>query len=152
MNTFKKLNFITMITIFTTTTVLAQSPDIKSEQDHRLQIAVATASKAWKDAFNAGDAQAATAMYEKDAVMYVKPFGTFTGKDEILSFWTNLIDQGYDDVVYTNTVTKIVNKNSASIAADWTMNNAQGIITNELWVLQSDGRALLREDHFEVHQ
>ena len=41
---------------------------------------------------------------------------------------------------------------SASVSASWTMNKAHGIITNEHWVIQEDGRALMREDHFEVAQ
>jgi hypothetical protein len=31
------------------------------------------------------------------------------------------------------------------------MNKAAGTITKELWVLQNDGRALLREDFFEAY-
>ncbi len=128
------------------------SPEVQASQEATLQIAVATASQAWKDAFNAGDAAAAAALYEDDAVMVVEPFGTFTGKDEILAFWTNLVSKGFDDVVYIDTTTVVLDANSARVSASWSMNNASGIITNEYWVLQEDGRALLREDHFEVAQ
>lgn len=120
--------------------------------DFNVQVAVATASKSWKDAFNAGDAAGAAALYEDDAVMVVKPFGTFTGKKEIRAFWTDIIAKGFDNVVYSNTVTTVLDAQSARVAADWAMNNANGIITNELWVVQPDGRALLREDHFEIAQ
>lgn len=130
----------------------AQDAEAQAANDLAVQLAVATASKAWKDAFNAGDAAAAAALYEDDAIMVVKPFGTFTGKEEILTFWTDIVSKGFDDVVYSNTVTTILDGQSARIAADWTMNNASGIITNELWVVQADGRALLREDHFEIAQ
>lgn len=128
------------------------SPETQASQEATLLIAVATASQAWKDAFNAGDAAAAAALYEDDAVMVVKPFGTFTGKDEILAFWTDLVSKGFDDVVYVDTKTVVLDGNSASVSASWSMNNASGIITNEHWVLQEDGSALMREDHFEVAQ
>ena len=93
-----------------------------------------------------------TALYEKDAVMVVEPFGRFTGHDEILGFWTSLVDQGFDDVVYSNTTMVVLDDKSARVSADWAMNKASGVITNELWVIQPDGRALLREDHFAVNQ
>ncbi len=131
---------------------MAQSPSDKAAMDHQILVAVAEASKAWKDAFNTGDAKAATALYEEDAIMVVKPFGTYTGRDEILGFWTNLIEKGFDDVVYSDTVTTLIDEESVRIAADWKMNKASGVITNELWVIQSDGRALLRLDYFEVAQ
>jgi len=130
----------------------AQNAEAHSANDLKVQLAVATASKAWKDAFNAGDAAGAAAMYEDDATMVVKPFGTFSGRDEILAFWADIIGKGFDDVVYANTITTVLDGESARVAADWTMNKARGIITNELWVVQPDGRALLSEDHFEITQ
>ncbi|MEX0300730.1 MAG: nuclear transport factor 2 family protein [Kordiimonas sp.] len=120
--------------------------------DFNVQMAVAKASKAWKDAFNAGDAAGAAALYEDDAVMVVKPFGTFTGKDQILAFWTDLVSKGFDNVVYKNSTMVVLDAKSARVSAEWKMNKAHGIITNEHWVVQPDGRALLREDHFEVAQ
>ena len=60
--------------------------EAKAENEAKIQMAVSIGSKAWKDAFNAGDAAGAATMYEDDAVMVVKPFGTFKGKDEILAF------------------------------------------------------------------
>lgn len=120
--------------------------------EHRLAVAVAAASRAWRDAFNAGDAAAAAALYEDNAVMVVKPFGTFEGRAAIQAFWNGIIENGFRDVIYTNTVTTVLDHTSARVAAVWRMNNAHGVITNELWVLQSDGRALLREDHFEIAQ
>lgn len=130
----------------------AQEAEARAATDLKVQIAVATASKTWKDAFNAGDAAGAAAMYEDDAVMVVKPFGTFTGKEAIRAFWADIISKGFDNVVYSNTVTTVHDGRSARVAADWAMNKANGIITNELWVVQPDGRALLREDHFEIAQ
>lgn len=126
------------------------SAEQRAENEAQMQLAIIKASKAWKDAFNAGDAKAAAALYEENAVMVAKPFGTFRGKAEILAFWTDLIEKGFDDVVYINSSLTILDDKSARIAANWKMNNAQGVITNEHWVIQSDGRALMREDHFEV--
>ncbi len=93
-------------------------------------------------------------MYEEDAVMVAAPFGTFEGREAIQAFWQQIIDGGYDDVVYYNTTTRVVDRTltAARVSADWQMNKAHGIITNELWVLQPDGTALLREDHFEIAQ
>lgn len=142
------------LAVSTTCAVNAQLPkhqaEAQAELDKAVLIAVATASKNWKDAFNAGDAEAAAAMYEEHAVMVVKPFGIFKGRDEIQAFWNDIVSKGFDDVVYTHTVTTIIDESSARIESNWTMNNAYGQITNELWVIQEDGRALLREDHFEI--
>ncbi|MTI09492.1 SgcJ/EcaC family oxidoreductase [Rhodospirillaceae bacterium RKSG073] len=131
----------------------AQDATARATNEYELSLAVATASRAWRDAFNAGDAAAAAALYEEDAVMVAKPFGTFKGREAIQAFWTNLVEKGFDDVIYFNTVTKVDRElTSAQVTAEWKMNNAKGIITNEHWVLQPDGTALLREDHFEVTQ
>ncbi|MEM8814144.1 MAG: nuclear transport factor 2 family protein [Pseudomonadota bacterium] len=132
--------------------VHAQEARARAAAEHRLSVAIATASRAWRDAFNAGDAAGAAALYEDDAVMVVKPFGTFKGRREIEGFWSDIMSKGFKDVFYSHTVTTVLDMTSARIEADWKMNNAQGTITNELWVLQPDGRALLREDHFEVAQ
>lgn len=117
-----------------------------------LSIAVAEGSLAWRNAFNAGDAVSAAEMYEEDAILVVKPFGAFKGREAIQAFWTDVISQGFDDVVYLNTTTHVVDQTltAASISADWKMNNAKGVIIDELWVLQPDGTALMREGHFEV--
>lgn len=133
---------------------LSQEAETRAASEYKLSIAVATASRAWRDAFNAGDAVAAAALYEENAIMVAKPFGTFKGRTAIEAFWTNIIEKGFDDVVYYNTATKVVDQSlkAVRVSADWKMNNAQGIITNELWVLQPDGTALLREDHFEITQ
>lgn len=122
----------------------------QSEQDARLIEAVARGSQAWKDAFNNGDAAAAAALYEAGAMMVAQPFGTFEGRDAIQSFWEQLIGDGFSDVVYHKTVLKILDAQSVQVSADWTMNKAGGIITNETWVLQPDGTAMMREDHFEA--
>lgn len=122
----------------------------RAANEQALQTAVAAASRAWRDAFNAGDAAGAAKQYEEDAVMVVKPLGTFKGRQEIEAFWADIIKQGFADVIYDNTVTTVLDRHSARVAADWSMNKAHGVITNEHWVMQPDGCALIREDHFEI--
>ncbi|MGH1441419.1 MAG: nuclear transport factor 2 family protein [Cellvibrionaceae bacterium] len=143
---------VAAVILFVTAPVFSDQANIKAATDYDVQVAVAVASKAWKDAFNAGDAAAAAELYEDDAIMVVKPFGTFKGKEEILAFWTDIINKGFDDVVYFNTTTIVLDHQSAQISADWRMNNARGVITNETWVIQPNGKALLHEDHFEILQ
>jgi uncharacterized protein (TIGR02246 family) len=131
----------------------AAAPAARAIAEYELSKAVAAASREWREAFNRGDAAAAAAMYEEDAVMVAAPFGTFTGRAEIQAFWEGLVQGGYDDIIYRNTQTVVAGDlTSAVVSADWAMNNAHGVITHELWVLQPDGTARLREDHFEVAQ
>ncbi|MDX8355337.1 nuclear transport factor 2 family protein [Cognatiyoonia sp. IB215182] len=131
----------------------AQEAETRAASEYELSTAVAIASRQWRDAFNAGDAAGAAAMYEEDAIMVAEPFGTFEGREAIEAFWTQLIEDGFDDIVYANTTTVVSHDlTTAEVSASWRMNNAHGVITRELWALQSDGIALLREDHFEVAQ
>lgn len=116
----------------------------------KIEQAVRTASEKWKSAFNAGDAAGCASCYEPDATMVAAPFGTFAGREAIQAFWTKLIDDGYTGVDYVDPKIVVVDDTSAVLSAGWTMNKAQGVITRELWVLQDDGTALLREDHFEA--
>lgn len=122
--------------------------DISARED--LRTAVNMASQAWQDAFNSGNAEAAANLYEVDAVMEAKPFGIYTGRSEIQGFWENLVSAGYSDVKYLKPKLTILDSQTAHISSAWTMNNAEGIITNELWVVQPDGSVRLREDDFEV--
>ena len=71
-----------------------------NEQKEDVLDAVRKASSKWKIAFNSGDASGCAEVYEKYAVMYAKPFGTFTGKTEIQSFWQRLINDGFSNVDY----------------------------------------------------
>ena len=116
------------------------------------------ASADWKAYFNAGDAAGCASCYEEDAIMVAKPFGTFKGRAEIEAFWTNLITDGFTDVEYINPNIEPLDDKSAVLTSKWKMNKAHGVITRELWVLQSvlpeagnqEVTALLREDHFEA--
>jgi ketosteroid isomerase-like protein len=123
---------------------------ISDEQRNIVLSALNDASEKWKAAFNKGDAEGCAAQYESDAVMVAKPFGTFTDTKEITAFWQNLIDGGFSDVDYINPKIEVVDENSAILSSGWKMNKAQGVITKELWVLQSDGTAKLRIDEFEA--
>ena len=82
--------------------------------------------------------------------MHARPFGTFTGTEQIQAFWQNLIDQGFANVEYIDPKLEAVDANSALLTSGWKMNNASGVIHKELWVLQEDGSAKLREDDFEA--
>ncbi len=121
-----------------------------TNQEESVLEAVKRASDAWKTAFNSGDAAGCADQYETNATMRAEPFGTFTGTAEIQAFWQKLIDEGFKDVDYLDPQLEIVDATSAILKSDWKMNKAAGVIQKELWVIQADGRAKLREDHFEA--
>ena len=108
------------------------------------------ASKQWKTFFNQGNAAGCASMYEEDAQMVAKPFGVYKGRQQVEMFWQELIEEGFADVSYLDPSVEPVDENSTVLTSRWTMNNAQGVISRELWVLQADGSMLLREDHFEA--
>ncbi|MEM9216365.1 MAG: isochorismatase [Cyanobacteria bacterium P01_F01_bin.150] len=111
---------------------------------------VSEASQKWKAAFNSGNAAGCAAQYENGAVMYARPLGTFNGINDIKSFWQNLIADGYADVEYIGPEIEVLNETTAVLTSKWRMNKASGVIHKELWVIQDDGTAKLREDDFEV--
>lgn len=111
---------------------------------------VNAASEKWKASFNAGDAAGCASCYEEDATMVAAPFGTFVGRAQIEAFWTKLIADGFAEVEYIDRKTEAIDDKSAVLSAGWRMNKARGVITRELWVIQENGEALLREDHFEA--
>ena len=123
---------------------------MKEEQKEALLDAVNKASTQWKFAFNSGNAVACAAQYESTAIMEAKPFGTFVGTENIKSFWQKIIDDGFSDVEYLEPKIEVVDETSAILTSGWRMNKAKGIIHKELWVLQEDGQAKLREDYFEA--
>ena len=69
---------------------------------------------------------------------------------EIQAFWEGLIADGFTDVEYVEPELQVVDETSAVLTSRWRMNKAQGVIHRELWVLQDDGSAKLREDDFEA--
>lgn len=109
-----------------------------------------TAIAAWQTAFNNQDAAGCAAQYEEDTVMHARPFGRFTGREEIQTFWQGIIDQGFSDVDYTDVEWVAMNDDSYVLTAKWTMNKAFGAVHHEQWRIQADGSALLAADDFEV--
>ncbi len=112
--------------------------------------AVNEASSKWKAAFNSGDYVGCAAQYETDAVMNAMPFGQFKGREAIQAFWQQLVADGFSDVDYVEPTIEVISATSAVLRSGWKMNKAAGVITNELWVIQRDGSAKLREDDFEA--
>ena len=108
------------------------------------------ASQQWQSYFNQGDAAGCASMYEQTADMQAKPFGYYQGQKDIEAFWQQLINQGYTDISYLEPSIEVIDKQTTLLTSHWTMNNARGVITRELWVLQADGQMRLREDHFEA--
>ncbi len=121
-------------------------------KNEKLLDAINTAGDQWKAAFNSGDAVGCAKQYENSAIMHARPLGTYKGTEEIQNFWQKLIDDGYSTVEYINPKINIVNATSAILTAKWKMNKANGVIHKELWVLQEDGTAKLREDDFEIKE
>ena len=112
--------------------------------------AVEAASARWVAAFNSGDAAGCADQYEQNAVMHARPFGMFKGTEEIQQFWQGLIDDGFTNVEYVYPQIEILDATSAVLTSAWRMNKAGGVIHKELWVMQADGTAKLRDDEFEA--
>lgn len=108
------------------------------------------ASEKWQSYFNQGDAGGCASMYELEAEMVATPFGRYQGREAIQAFWQQLVEQGFADVRYLSPNIEVLDESSTLLTSHWSMNNARGIITRELWVLQEDGEMRLREDHFEA--
>jgi len=108
------------------------------------------ASQKWQRFFNAGDAAGCASLYEEEAVMEAKPFGTFRGRAEIEVFWAQLMADGFTGVAYIEPTILAEDSVCAVLSSGWRMNKARGVITKELWVQQPDGSVLLREDAFEA--
>ncbi len=123
---------------------------ITEEQKNKILDAIKIASAQWKSAFNSGDAAGCASQYEKTAVMKARPFGTFNGTAEIQGFWQKLIEDGFSNVEYVEPKIKVIDDTSAVLTSGWKMNKASGVIHRELWILQENGTAKLREDDFEA--
>jgi ketosteroid isomerase-like protein len=121
-----------------------------TNQHSKLLDAAKVASSNWQAGFNNGNAQQCAEQYEQEAVMDARPFGRFEGRQDIQSFWQQLIDDGFNDVQYIEPIFEVVNDTSVLLTSKWKMNKAQGVIHKELWCLQADGTAKLKEDDFEA--
>ncbi len=118
--------------------------------DHNVLEACKVALTVWQQAFNGQDAKGCAAQYTKECVMEARPFGVFEGRDAIENFWQGIIDQGFDDVNYTDVLWEPEGDDGYILTAKWTMNKAFGVVHKEHWAMQSDGSAKLVSDCFEV--
>ncbi|WP_394250072.1 YybH family protein [Vibrio profundi] len=118
-------------------------------QQHVLD-ACKTGISAWQKAFNSQDAAGCAAQYAEGTIMEARPFGTFTGREEIQSFWQNIIDQGFSEVDYSDVQWEAEGEDGFILSAQWTMNKAFGVVHREHWRIQEDGKARLVFDDFEV--
>lgn len=106
--------------------------------------------EAWQQAFNQHNAIGCADQYTEDSTMVTQPFGTFVGRDKIQAFWKDIIDQKFSNVAYHDIQWKAETADSYILTSKWTMNKAFGIVHKEHWKVQSDGKARLIYDHFEV--
>jgi len=120
------------------------------EKDNVKQEVLERSSK-WIASFNEGDVDACIAAYKNDAVMNAKPFGTFTGIEEIDAFWRPFMATGPAELEYSNIELEVVDRDTVHLCADWKMNVAKGIITKERWVRQPEGW-FLEQDDFELQE
>ena len=104
----------------------------------------------WQQAFNQQDAAGCAARYTSDSVMNARPFGTFTGRQEIQAFWQDIMDKGFADVEYTDVNWEAAEDQGYILSSSWTMNKAFGVVHREHWVIEDDGEARLLSDDFEV--
>jgi len=120
------------------------------EQSTVLRREVFTASQQWIANFNKGDVDACVAAYVPNAVMEAKPFGTFTGTQEIDAFWRPFVSSGATGLAYHEVVLQVIDELTLHLSANWKMNVGRGVITLEKWEKQSNGQWLLTHDAFEV--
>jgi pimeloyl-ACP methyl ester carboxylesterase len=124
--------------------------DISYSQKAIILKEVLKVSNTWKDGFNSGNAKQCANVYSADATMDAKPFGIYKGAKEIEAFWDQLIKNGFKNVEYINFSIEILDQKRALIKSNWKMNKAQGVITKELFEIQSNGNAKLIADYFEA--
>lgn len=105
---------------------------------------------AWQQAFNRQDAAGCAARYTANSVMNARPFGSFTGRQEIQAFWQGIMDKGFADVEYTDVNWEAAEDQGYILSSSWTMNKAFGVVHREHWVIEDDGEARLLSDDFEV--
>ncbi|MBF4245218.1 isochorismatase [Vibrio anguillarum] len=106
--------------------------------------------EAWQSAFNQQDAKGCADQYISTSTMHARPFGVFEGKSAIEAFWQDIMDEGFKEVSYTNVYWEPAGQNGYILTAEWQMNKAFGVIHKEHWVVESDGKARLASDDFEV--
>lgn len=104
----------------------------------------------WQQAFNQQNAAGCAAQYCENSVMNAIPFGEFKGREAIQAFWQNIIEQGYQDVAYTDVNWEVAGDNGYILTSSWTMNKAYGVVHREHWIIEEDGKARLIDDEFEI--
>ena len=120
--------------------------------DEELKQAVLACSQIWIEAFNKGDTDTCIAGYQVDVVINANPLGTFTGTDQIDSFWRRFMASGAGVLKYSDVKLEVIDASTVLLSACWNMNVGRGIITLEKWVLQNNGKWLLEQDDFEVQE
>ena len=110
--------------------------------------AIAAASAGWISCLNNSDAAGCASYYEDDATIFSVPFGLFKGRAQIEGFWARLIKKGFAIVERIDPKIEVIDHQSAVLTSTWATNKANGVVIRELWSLQPDGRALLKEDCF----
>jgi len=105
---------------------------------------------AWQKAFNNQDAAGCAAQYSEHCIMEAKPLGIFKGRQEILSCWQNIIEQGFADVAYSDVSWEPSDDGGYILTSSWVMNKAFGVVHCEHWKVEHDGKARLQSDSFEI--
>ncbi len=118
--------------------------------DQNTYIEVMAASQNWIAGFNRGDLTTMVNGYTKDASMHPRPSPLCFGQQAIENFWSGLLTIGAGELVYSNIRLTTEGEGRARLAADWSMNVAAGVITNELWIKQENGQWLIAQDDFDI--
>lgn len=119
---------------------------------YKIEAEVLERSRQWIKDFNNKNSKGCVEVYTVDAVMNARPMGTFKGISEIEGFWKPFIETGAADLEYSNVELAVENENTVLLRADWKMNIGRGVVIQERWVKQSDGKWLLEFDDFEVQE
>lgn len=110
---------------------------------------VIQASMKWIQGFNTGKGAICGNGYSEKATMNAVPFALLNGKKDIQGFWTKLISNGANNLIYNNPIFTAQTANTATLAARWSMNIGEGKIYQEKWE-KINGEWLLTYDEFQV--
>lgn len=122
----------------------------QSELENTILTACKQGIDTWQAAFNQQNAAGCAGQYTEDSVMDARPFGTFKGRASIEAFWQGIIDQGYCEVEYSNVNWEKAEGPGYILTSNWTMNKAFGVVHKEHWIIETDGKARLITDDFEI--
>ena len=138
-----------LVFAFSTSLKRAVKAEVKSVQQS-VYTEVLAASQKWIEGFNQGDLAVMVNGYTSDASLHPRPNPLCFGQAEIESFWSGLLATGASELTYSNIRLTVEEEGRVRLAADWSMNVAAGVITNELWVKQENGEWLIAQDDFDV--